>query len=134
MAEQFLQKKFFSGDCQYLIYRGKVHIFNLRLVNLQQMHPILYFLVVIALGRIILSGAFPMRLASNGFKYVHVENDGSVRDFDKQEQGYLNEEFHPNDGARPYIKSNYWQKTPDKRLHGFLKRNRVPWWIKIKAK
>jgi hypothetical protein len=75
---------------------------------------------------------FPMRLFSKGFKYVHVEKDGSVRELEKGEQDYLLEEFHPNDGARPYIKLNYWQRTPDKQFHGFLKRNRVPWWIKIK--
>lgn len=74
---------------------------------------------------------FPMRFSFKGFKYVHVENDGSVRELDKEEQDYLQEEFHPNDGARPYIKVNYWQRTPDKKLDGFLKRSRVPWWIKI---
>ena len=73
-----------------------------------------------------------MRLPSKGFKYVHVEKDGSVRELEKEEQDYLLEKFHPNDGARPYIKLNYWQRTPDKQLYGFLKRNRVPWWIKIK--
>jgi hypothetical protein len=73
-----------------------------------------------------------MRFSFKGFKYVYVDNDGSVRELDKGEQDYLQEEFHPNDGARPYIKTNYWQRTPDKKLHGFLKRSRVPWWIKIK--
>jgi hypothetical protein len=75
---------------------------------------------------------FPMRWPSKGFKYVHVEKDGSVRELDKDEQAYLLEEFHLNDGARPYIKFNYWQRTPDKLLHGSLKRSRVPWWIKIR--
>ena len=75
-----------------------------------------------------------MRLPSRGFEYVYVENDGSVKELNKEEQDYLLEEFHSNDGARPYIKSNYWQRTPEKKLHGFLKRNHVPWWIKIKVK
>lgn len=73
-----------------------------------------------------------MRLLYKGFKYVYVETDGSVRELNKKEQDYLQEEFHPNDGARPYIKINYWQQTPDKKLHGFLNRSRVPWWITIK--
>jgi hypothetical protein len=97
------------------------------------MHPILYILIIIILAGTIFWRMFPMRLSSKGFKYVHVGNDGSVRELDKQEQDYLKEEFHPNDGARPYIKSNYWQKTPDQKLHGFRKRVHVPWWIKIKA-
>jgi len=75
---------------------------------------------------------FPMRLPSPGFKYVYVNNDGSVRELDEDERAYLIEDFHPNDGARPYIKTHYWEKTPDKKLHGYLKRIRTPWWIKIK--
>lgn len=97
------------------------------------MHPIFYILIVVLLARLIIRYMLPMRLPSKGFKYVHVENDGSVRELDKEEQDYLLEEFHPNDGARPYIKFNYWQQTPDKKLHGFIKRNRVPWWITIKS-
>ena len=72
-----------------------------------------------------------MRLPSSGFNYVHVELDRTVRELDSDEQEYLKEVFHPNDGARPYIKSNYWQKTPDGKIDGFLKRIRVPWWIEI---
>ncbi len=96
------------------------------------MHPLVYLLLFIILARMIIWRTFPMRLPSNGFKYVHVEKDGSVRELEKEEQDYLLEKFHPNDGARPYIKLNYWERTPDKQLHGFLKRSRVPWWIKIK--
>ncbi len=72
-----------------------------------------------------------MRLLSKGFRYVHVEVDGSVRELSKDEQGYLLENFDPSDSARPYIKQNYWQRTPDNKIHGFLERSRVPWWIKI---
>ena len=95
------------------------------------MHPIVYLLILLVIGRFVIFRSFPMRLPSRGFKYVHVENDGTVRELNKEEQDYLQQEFHPNDGARPYIKSNYWQETPDKKLHGFLKRIRVPWWIRI---
>jgi len=96
------------------------------------MHPILYILGAIILVWILFRRAFPLRLPSKGFQFVHVENDGTVRELDKEEQDYLVEVFHPNDGARPYIKMNYWEKTPDGKLHGFLQRNRVPWWLKIK--
>jgi hypothetical protein len=33
---------------------------------------------------------------------MSMESDGSVRELDKEEQNYVLEEFHPNDGARPY--------------------------------
>lgn len=79
----------------------------------------------------IFSRTFPIRLPAGGFKYVHVEVDGTVRELNADEKVYLQEEFHPNDGARPYIKSNYWQKTPGSKIYGFLKRIRVPWWIQI---
>jgi hypothetical protein len=96
-----------------------------------EIHLLIYIIAFLFLVRIIIWRIFPMRLSVKGFKYVYVENDGSVRELDKEEQDYLQGEFHPNDGARPYIKINYWQKTPDKKLHGFLKKSRVPWWMKI---
>lgn len=68
----------------------------------------------------------------NLFKYVYVELDGSVRELFQDEKGYLSEEFHPNDGGRPYIKSNYNQLTPDNNIHGFLERSKVPKEISIK--
>ena len=74
---------------------------------------------------------FPLRLGGNGFKYVYVKDDGSVRDLYLHEEEYIYEKFEPGDGNRPYIKSYYWKKTPDKKIRGFLKRIRVPWWIKI---
>lgn len=74
----------------------------------------------------------PLRKRENGFPYVYVENEGTVRELDEEEQEYLNEKFHPNDGARPYIKSHYDQLTPDGKLHGYLPRRRVPFWIKIR--
>lgn len=74
---------------------------------------------------------FPIRKREPGFEYVHVELDGSVRELDDDEKKYLQEEFHPNDGARPYIKSSYNQKTPDGKISGFIKRRRVPQHILI---
>ena len=96
------------------------------------MHPTFIIIIGLILVYVILTRRFPMRLPSTGFKYVHVESDGSVRELEKDEQQYLLEGFHPNDGARPYVKSNYWQKTPDGKIHGFLRRILVPWWITIK--
>ena len=58
----------------------------------------------------------PLRENEEGFEYVSVEDDGTVRELSREEQGYLKEEFHPNDGARPYIKSRYNSKTPDGKI------------------
>ena len=65
------------------------------------------------------------------FEYVHVEEDGSVRELTREERGYLMEEFAPTDGARPYIKFRYKSKTPDDKLWGFLPRKKVPKNIEI---
>lgn len=75
----------------------------------------------------------PLRPKENGFEYVHVEKDGSVRELDEEEREYLNTEFHGADGARPYIKSRYNQLTPDKKMWGYLPRRRVPRKIVIKS-
>ena len=94
-------------------------------------------IIIYILGSIILLiyGRYfiPLRFNQNGFKYVYVENDGTVRELDDEDKAYLSETFHPNDGARPYIKSRYRQKTPDGKLNGFIQRNRVPFYYKIKS-
>lgn len=65
------------------------------------------------------------------FEFVYVENDGTVRELDNEEIEYLQTEFESTDGARPYIKSSYEQLTPDKKILGFLNRNKVPENIEI---
>lgn len=76
---------------------------------------------------------YPLRRKKEpGFKYVYVEDDGSVREVSKKDEDYLNTQFHPNDGARPYIKWDYKQRTLDGRLSGFIERQRVPSRISIR--
>lgn len=72
-----------------------------------------------------------MKLEKKKFEFVYVENDGTVRELDKDEIEYLETEFEPSDGARPYIKSSYEQLTPDKKILGFLQRSKVPKEIEI---
>ena len=72
-----------------------------------------------------------METNNDGFEYVYVEIDGTVRELDKGEIEYLETKFEPSDGARPYIKSRYNQLTPDKKILGFLHRDKVPENIKI---
>jgi len=46
-----------------------------------------------------------LRSKGEGFDYVFVENDGTLRGVDDLDQEFLSQEFHPNDRARPYIKN-----------------------------
>jgi len=50
-----------------------------------------------------------------------------------EEQKYLTTKFAPTDGARPYIKFNYKERTPDGRLSGFIDRRHVPKSITIQT-
>jgi hypothetical protein len=71
------------------------------------------------------------RSAENGFKFVYVNEDGSVRELTEDERVYLTTEFHPNDGARPYIKFHFNAKTPDNKVSGYIERRQVPSSVKI---
>lgn len=77
------------------------------------------------IGFIYVRNFMPLRPKDDGFEYVMVKDNGCVRELDKEDQEYLTEEFHPNDGARPYIKSRYDQLTPDGRIGGFISRRRL---------
>lgn len=74
----------------------------------------------------------PLRPKENGFEYVSVELDGSVRELNEEEKGYLKTKFELADGARPYIKSRYNELTPDGKIWGYISRRRVPKRITIK--
>jgi hypothetical protein len=56
---------------------------------------------------------------------VYVNEDGSVRELTAAEQTYVTTEFSPLDGARPYIKSCYADRTAWG-IQGFLPRAQVP--------
>ena len=88
--------------------------------------------VVFALMLIwVLIRAIPLRIGSTGFKYVYVDENKVVRELNEEERSYLNTNFSGADGARPYLKSHFWSKAPDKKVNGYLRRNQVPWWIEI---
>jgi len=73
----------------------------------------------------------PLRPKELGFKYVYINEDGSVRELEKDEIDYLKTDFHPSDGGKPYIKSRYGELTSDNKIGGFIKRRRVPKRVKI---
>ena len=60
------------------------------------------------------------------YPYVYVKEDGTFRELDAQERQYLEQEFSPFDGARPYVKFRFSSRTPNGYLHGFLHRSRLP--------
>jgi hypothetical protein len=107
-------------------------------IHRQQIMKFLYIILFIVLGIALLTlilylkWEFPLRPKEDGFEFVYVEIDGSVRELDEDEKKYLQEEFHPTDGARPYIKTSYKELTPDNKIWGFIKRKCVPRHIKIK--
>ena len=73
----------------------------------------------------------PRRRRELGFEFIYVEDDGNARELDSDEREYLNTEFLPGDGARPYIKFRYESLTPDGRVSGYLRRRQLPKGIPI---
>jgi len=97
------------------------------------MKTILLFSVLIILTLWIYFKYFlPLRPKEDGFEYVYVENDGTIRELNKEEQKYLSEKFEPNDSGRPYIKSSYGKLTPKGEISGYISRRKVPKKITIK--
>ena len=95
-------------------------------------------LLYIILGILVTSGLFiylryfiPLRPKEPGFEYVYVNENGTVSELDDEDVEYLKTEFSSADGARPYIKGRYKELTPDKKISGFILRNRVPKKIEI---
>jgi hypothetical protein len=67
-----------------------------------------------------------MAVAPNaGDALVYVNEDGSVRELTEAERKYVDTEFSPLDGARPYVKSSYLDRTAWG-IQGYLLRTQVP--------
>ena len=62
----------------------------------------------------------------NPYPYVYVDDDGSYCELSDEDKKYLEEKFHPADGARPYVKHRYSSLTPDGKIGGFCKRSKLP--------
>ena len=97
---------------------------------------IVVFVALLALGTIVYLSSFlhkelwigrPRRPKEPGFKYVHVNRDGSVRELSPEEQAYVLKEYHPADGNRPSFKTYYEEEFTDwMKQHGLIKRRRIP--------
>jgi hypothetical protein len=57
---------------------------------------------------------------------VYINEDGSIRELTETDKKYVDTEFSPLDGARPYIKSRYSQRTALGEIRGYLPRTEVP--------
>jgi hypothetical protein len=57
---------------------------------------------------------------------IYINDDGSARELTETDKKYVDTEFSPLDGARPYIKSHYSQRTALGELRGYLQRTEVP--------
>jgi hypothetical protein len=57
---------------------------------------------------------------------VWINADGSARELTGAEKRYVDTEFSPFDGARPFIKPHYEQRNGWGELGGYLLRNMVP--------
>ncbi len=57
---------------------------------------------------------------------VWINADGSARELTDAEKNYVDTEFSPFDGARPYIKTRYSTRNGWGELGGYLQRAEVP--------
>jgi hypothetical protein len=57
---------------------------------------------------------------------IWINVHGLPRELTNDEKKYVDTEYSPFDGARPYIKSNYGQRNGWGELSGFLQRTEVP--------
>ena len=90
--------------------------------------------IIITIGLTVYLRYFiPLRPKESGFEYVYINEDGTVSELEKEDVEYLKTEFSQTDGARPHIKSYFKQLTPDRKISGFILRNRVPKKIKIET-
>jgi hypothetical protein len=97
---------------------------------------IIYFIlgIITIIGLIVYLKYFiPLRPKESAFEYVYVNENGTVSELDENDIAYLKTKFCTADGARPYIKTQYKELTPDRKMSGFILRNRIPKKIEIKA-
>ena len=67
------------------------------------------------------------------YPVVRVTSAGEVHELDMEDRAYLEERFHPCDGARPWIKFEYKSKDGWGSIEGFLFRDKLPHGIVIHA-
>lgn len=72
-----------------------------------------------------------LRSIEPGFKFVYMNQDGSVRELSPSEQAYISQEFSGADSGRPYIKDSHDSRDGWDSLSGFIERRKVPPRIRV---
>jgi hypothetical protein len=67
----------------------------------------------------------PEAAATDPYPYVYVERDGAARELHPAERSYLETQFSPFDGARPYVKAEYLD-CAGHATSGFCRRSLLP--------
>lgn len=67
------------------------------------------------------------------YPVVRVKDDGSVYELDAEDRAWMEEAFHPCDGARPYVKDNYRSKNGWGKIGGFCFRKHIPSNVRISS-
>ncbi len=57
---------------------------------------------------------------------IWIDADGSARELTEAEKEYVDTEFSPFDGERPYIKTRYWERNGWGELSGYLIETELP--------
>jgi len=65
------------------------------------------------------------------YPYVHVNDDGTVRELRPEERSFLETPFSPGDGGRPALKSSSDSKNGWGSIRGFCRRDKIPSNVKI---
>jgi hypothetical protein len=68
----------------------------------------------------------PRRPKEDGYRYIFVEDNGTAREVTSDEREFLEMDFDPFDGARPYIKTCYATLNGYGGLSGYLPRRQLP--------
>jgi len=77
-------------------------------------------------ARLIVEPLKRLVMPNAGSTLVFVNEDGSVRELTDDDKKYVDTEFSPFDGARPYLKLHYSDRNGFGSLRGYLPRDEVP--------
>lgn len=71
-------------------------------------------------------GRSNLRTNEPGFRFVHMNQDGTVRELSRVEQAIFGQSYRPGDGAAPFIKARHDERNGWGSLSGFIDRKHVP--------
>ena len=101
MEMKSIFQRFFHDGFWSIVIGGAIYFFvHRRLYSIASVVAILFALILV---RYVYVLKVRTEMANGKFatRFVHIENDGTVRTLNQEELNYLNTEFHGADGARP---------------------------------